>query len=386
VKELALISLAGLLGPLLALYRRFALPVIIGEIIGGALIGPAVLHWAPTTGAFFSTLHDAGFAVLMFTVGMHLPLRDSTLRTQGMRGAISFMVTFLAGGVAGALIAHLNHFGHPLLIAVLVANSSAAMALPVIRDLPGPEDALTTRLIVWLVVADVISIILVPLAVVTHPLIEILTGSLAISFLAFLFFVLQRRANSFRWSQNLRALSEQLGWGWMMRVNLTLLFLLTWLAQISFTSTLIAGFASGVAAAALGVNDRLNIEVVGVSEGFFIPLFFVTLGMTLDPVALIHWSTLSLALALTLAAVVAHVLGALSGGLGVRRGLIATAQVGVPATVVTLGIADHWLSPSQAAAIMAAMILSIGVCSVGAVLLGRSEQLRRRGAISRGSG
>ena len=383
MKELALISLAGLLGPLLALYRRFALPVIIGEIIGGALIGPSVLHLAPTTGAFFSTLHEAGFAVLMFMVGVHLPLRDTTLRAQAFRGGLAFVVTFLVGGVAGVLVAHVNHFGHPFIVVLLVANSSTAMILPIIRDLPGQEDPLTTRFIVWLVLADALAIFLVPLAAPAHPLDEVLAGSFGVSVLALLFYLVQRFVARFTWSQYLRARSEQFGWGWMMRVNLALLFLLTWLASVSYTSTLIAGFACGIAAAALGVNERLRVEMVGVGEGFFVPLFFVTLGMTLDPTALRHGATLGLALSLTLASVITHGVGALSGGVGVRRGLVATAQIGVPTTVVTLGLAGHWLSSDQAAAIALAMILSVGICSLGAVLLGRGGQLERRGSWSR---
>jgi len=46
-------------------------------------------------------------------------------------------------------------------------------------------------------------------------------------------------------------------------------------------------------------------------------------------------------------------------------GLVATAQLGVPAAIASLGLSEHVLSASVATAIVVAALVSLGVCTVG---------------------
>src|SRR5205807_4761627 len=79
--------------------------------------------------------------------------------------------------------------------------------------------------------------------------------------------------------------------------------------------------------------SRLAVQLTGLANGFFVPMFFVLLGSRLDVRALASSpSAMLLAVALVGAAVVAHALAALvtrqrravAGGLG------ASAQLGLP--------------------------------------------------------
>lgn len=53
-------------------------------------------------------------------------------------------------------------------------------------------------------------------------------------------------------------------------------------------SLLVAGFGVGLVVGALGGPKRLSREVLGLGQGFFIPVFFVLLGTRLDLRALTH--------------------------------------------------------------------------------------------------
>src|ERR1019366_3356970 len=81
-----MIVLAGLGGPLLGVLGRSFVPVVVGEILAGVLVGPAVLGAVHPAGATVSFLGEIGFAMLMLTVGMHLPLRDRRLAAPGHGG------------------------------------------------------------------------------------------------------------------------------------------------------------------------------------------------------------------------------------------------------------------------------------------------------------
>ena len=79
----------------------------------------------------------------------------------------------------------------------------------------------------------------------------------------------------------------------------------------------------------------------GVAEGFFIPLYFVVLGAQLDLGGLVgDPSMLALAGALAALNVVIHVLAAVVVRRPMAGGLVASAQLGVPAAIATLGLAD----------------------------------------------
>jgi hypothetical protein len=55
-------------------------------------------------------------------------------------------------------------------------------------------------------------------------------------------------------------------------------------------------------------------------------------------------------------------------------GLIATAQLGVPAAVVQIGLKEHLITPALGAAITVAALASLGLCALGTVLLARRTE------------
>ena len=79
----------------------------------------------------------------------------------------------------------------------------------------------------------------------------------------------------------------------------------------SGTSVLIAGFAVGLVVAFIGGPKRLSAQVTGIAAGFFIPLFFVTLGAKLDLRAVVDKpSILELTALLTVANLAVHLVAA----------------------------------------------------------------------------
>jgi Kef-type K+ transport system membrane component KefB len=161
-ETLVVIVLAGLGGPLLGVVGRRFVPVVIGEIIAGILVGPEVLDVVNPANTTVSFLGDIGFAMLMLTVGMHLPLRDRRL-TGALRdgGLLAGIVCVLA--IPGALLAaSIAGTGHAAVYAVLLASGSAAVLLPALQEagIAGP-DVLTVM--AQVTIADVITILSVPI-------------------------------------------------------------------------------------------------------------------------------------------------------------------------------------------------------------------------------
>ena len=66
--------------------RRFAPPIVIGEIAAGVAIGRTGTRTLDPNQPTLAFLAAIGFALLMFIVGTHIPIRDPRLRMAGKRG------------------------------------------------------------------------------------------------------------------------------------------------------------------------------------------------------------------------------------------------------------------------------------------------------------
>ena len=86
-QTLAIISLVGLLGPLLATPPRWRVPVMLGELLAGILVGQAGLGLVDSSDPTLTLLADVGFALIMFVAGTHVPVRDAGIRSALGRGA-----------------------------------------------------------------------------------------------------------------------------------------------------------------------------------------------------------------------------------------------------------------------------------------------------------
>lgn len=359
-----LIALCGLAGPLLAGVSRGIAPLVVGEVIAGVIIGKSgfnLINTGDPTLQFFSSL---GFALLMFLVGTHLPLRDPNLRKALKTGILATVLAFAFATPVGFLLAHITGIAAPIFVLIL-ANSSAAVMMPIIheRKLDGPTVLLTST---WVAIADTVTIVALPLTMSSGNVARICLGAtmvLVVALVAFFAFGKVRESDTF---QEYREMSKARGWALDLRVSMVLLLGLCWMAQAFGTSDLVAGFAAGSVVALWGEPKRLVKQIIGIGEGFFVPLFFVTLGAKLDIAALIH-SPADLALTglIVIGAVVVHVATAICVRLPFYSGLAAAAELGLPAAVVSIGLANHMINSGQAAAIIIAALLSLVSTTVG---------------------
>jgi Kef-type K+ transport system membrane component KefB len=157
---LALVVLAGLLGPLLAAGRRPRVPVLVGELIGGILLGRTALNLIDPTTQPFPAFASLGFAMLMLESGAEIDLSSKVLRGTVVRAGLAFLATLLVAVPTGLLIGAWVGSTHGALFIVLLAGSSAAVALPTIREL---TSATVARVIAWIAVADAVTALLMPL-------------------------------------------------------------------------------------------------------------------------------------------------------------------------------------------------------------------------------
>lgn len=369
---LALIVTCGLIGVVLAGLPRFAPPVVVGEIAAGVVVGRTGFGWIDPAEPTLAFLAAVGFALLMFTVGTALPLRDPGLRRSigpGVRVLGVSAVLAVAGGFGLAAVTNLHR---PLLIALLLVTSSAAVVMPVLGEANLTDTPIGLVTAAWVTMADIGSVVLLPFVVVRGSSLDVIIGGIVVSAATVGIWAVLRGARHAGWYRHYRRMSHHRGWGLDLRISMLALFVLAWLAVRIGTSVLVAGFCAGAVVALVGEPKRLAWQILGIGQGFFLPLFFVVLGAQINLRAMVSNSgDLVLAIVLSASIVVVHAGAARLVRLPVPAGLIAAAQMGVPAAAVSVGLSTGILRPGQGAAVLAATLVSIGMMALGAKLLAR---------------
>lgn len=366
---LALVGLCGLCGPLLSAPSRGTIPVVVGEIAAGVVVGRTGLQAIDTGNPTLSFLSDVGFAMLMLNAGLNVPLHEGRIRAALGRGALAAGLVGVFAVAAALLVSRIGGVGHAAVFAVMIASGSAAIVLPVIQDrgLTGPA---VLTVIAQVTVADVAATIAIPFVLRPGKAGDVAGGTLLIVLALFAMFGVARVTGGTLAVRALRRQGKQRRWAIDLRLALLALFFLAWIAERTGASLLVAGFGAGLMIAAIGGPKRLSTEVVGVAGGFFVPLFFVVLGARIDLRGVVeHPSLLALALALATATTVVHVLAARLTRQPVASGLLASAQLGVPSAIVALGLSERVITSAEGAAIITAAMLSLAVCAVGAALM-----------------
>jgi Kef-type K+ transport system membrane component KefB len=370
--SLTLLVLAGLLGPLLAAGRRPLVPVLVGELIAGAILGRTWLHLIVPTSQPFPAFSVLGFAMLMLEAGNEVDLGSKELRGGAARGAMSLLITLALSLPVGLAVGAFFPTGHSALLVVLLAGSSAAVAFPTIRErgLSGPAIAI---LITWITLADALTAVLMPLTLSAASRIPLaLAGDGLIIAVAAASIMIARRMFRTSLADEVKRESKHRHWALQLRLSVLLLLALAAIAEGTGASLLVAGFAAGIVLRRFNEPHRLAQQLTGLASGFFVPAFFVLLGASLDLSALVHSpSAIGLALAMAVGATAVHVVASLVSGKERRLpvGLLASAQLGLPAAAASLGLTSGTIGPAVAAAIVAGGVLTLIPTSAGARLL-----------------
>jgi len=356
--QLSLIAAAALLGPLLALPRKWHLPVVLGQLLAGIAIGRTGLALVDSSDPTFTFVADVGFALIMFVAGTHVPVRDTAIRPALGAGALRAAVAAGLAAAVGIGIAFAFGTGHAPLYIVLLASSSAALVLPIVDSLrlAGPKVLTTTAQVA---IADIACIVALPLAVDPPNAGRAAAGAAVVAACSVaLFFVL-------RWLERsgtrgrLHDVSEDRKFALELRIQLALLFALSGLAVTGHVSIMLAGFSFGLVVAAVGEPRRLAHQLFAVSDGFLGPVFFVWLGASLD-LHTLAGSPRMILLGLCLGFGTLLVHGSLRLlGQPLPLAVLAASQLGVPVAAATIGSQLHLLEPGEAAALILGALISI---------------------------
>lgn len=265
-----------------ALAKRIGQPAVLGEMIAGVILGGSLLHWVDPHVQYLHVLAELGVIILLFEIGMETDLKK--LLQVGGQSIATAAVGVVAPFVLGYLICW--WLGTESLVAVVVAASltatSVGITARVLSDLNRLDDAESRIIIGAAVFDDIIGLII--LAVVTR-LTEGEALSVAnvawISATAFGFLAITIFAGGWIVPHVVRYASKIDLPGTPTMLGVILALGLAWLASVCGSAMIIGAFAAGLLLRQTPKAEEIEHGVAELGH-FFIPIFFVSVGASVD--------------------------------------------------------------------------------------------------------
>ena len=372
---LLVVSLVAAVAPIVAgLLQRARVPQVVVLILGGILVGPDVLGWGDPDS--IELISNVGLGFLFLLAGYELEL-ELFGRRPGRLALTAWLVTVvIALAVTGLLdaIGFVNAF---VPVAIGLTTTALGTLLPILRD----NDMLGGRFGSYILAAGAVGEFL-PIVAITVFLgasgsFVGLLSLLAMGALAGLFTLLPRLVRHRRLTTIL-AEGEHSTSQTTLRWTVFLLFALLVVAEDFGLDVVLGAFLAGIVLrrwAPLDVH-ALETKLDAVGYGFFIPVFFVSSGMTLDLDAIAEAPERLLVFFLLLLAVrglPALVLYRHDLPFVQRLQMTLLTATALPLLVALseIGLSTGDMLPENAAALVGAGVLSVMVYPGLAVALGR---------------
>jgi CPA2 family monovalent cation:H+ antiporter-2 len=282
---------AALIGGMVA--HRLKQPVILGYLVVGIIIGPNALGWVSDQ-TMIEAVATMGVSLLMFTLGLEISI--SQFRQVGRvglwGGLIQIMVTIGAGLFSGLLIFQWS-LPESILFGLIISLSSTAVCFKILTD-RGELDSVHGRIMIAILILQDVSVVVMMLAI------PFLSGNVDNIFLAAGIAIGKMAAFV---AAGILAGLWLLPWlmGKVGGVRSKELFLLTVLVlclgaaagtQFFGLSTVFGSFLVGLILRRTRFIHQALAEITPLRD-IFATLFFVSLGMLLDPQFVFqHWKLL----------------------------------------------------------------------------------------------
>ncbi|REH75430.1 monovalent cation:proton antiporter family protein [Staphylococcus felis] len=294
--SLVIVIIAAVLTPIIINRLKISfLPVVVAEILMGIVIGHSFLNivHADETLKILSTL---GFIFLMFLSGLEIDFnafkKEKTNKKQDDTSAPGHfslaLVVFIFIMIVSTLLAYMFKWigliDDVLLMVIIISTISLGVIVPTLKEMNIMRTRIGQFILLVAVLADLATMILLTVygaLNATGSSTIWLIGILAIFPIVFYFLgVFLKKAPIF---EKLMNGTTQIG----IRAVFALIILLVALAEGVGAENILGAFLAGVVVSLLKPNPDLIEKLDSFGYGFFIPIFFIMVGVELDIPSLI---------------------------------------------------------------------------------------------------
>jgi Kef-type K+ transport system membrane component KefB len=318
---LVVVMLAFLVPLLLSSVRgRLAIPIVVGEIVAGMIVGRSGFGWVMPDNGALSLLKELGFVLLMFLSGMEIdfrslrriephPARHQPRWSPLSLAVLNFGATLLLAGAFAWGLKWTGATTDPWMMGLILSTTALGVVVPILKEAGLSQSLFGQSILLATVIADFVTMFLisVQVAIVSRGL----TAEILLVFLLFVAFFLAARFGSFlRRIESLQRVIEELSHATAqikVRAAFSTLLIFVVLAEKLGIEIIVGAFLAGAIVSLLRTpEDRaLSNEFEAIGFGFFIPIFFIMIGVDFNLPALLSSTGALLSVPLLLIAAIA---------------------------------------------------------------------------------
>ncbi|QWH41643.1 cation:proton antiporter [Bacillus mycoides] len=289
---------------------RLGQPSVLGKLIVGIVIGPALLGWIENS-ELLTQLSNVGVILLMFMAGLETDLKElNENRNSSLAVAIGGIVLPFVGGYVAGLVMGMEQ-GNAVFLGLLLCATSVSISVQTLRDLGKMKTRESTTMLGAAVFDDILVVILLAFAMSflgTDDVNLTMVILKKVVFFASIILIGWKGVPAImRWLSPLRV-SESI-----VSAALIICFSFAYFGELLGIAGIIGAFAAGIAISQTNYKHEVEKKVEPIAYAMFVPVFFVSIGMniTFDGIGDQIWFIL----ALTVIAVFTKLIGC---GFGAR--------------------------------------------------------------------
>lgn len=359
---------AAALGGWLA--HRAGMNAIVGYIIAGVAIGPFTPGYV-AHGQTIANLAELGLIFLLFSIGLGFSFGD--IKSAGARAILSGVAVMLVLGAIFWWAAFALGFPHPISLALIAVVSSTAIAAALLREWELDRRRVGRIAIALLVSQDLAAVALLVI-VATPPVSLSALGILAPLAKAVGFVVVALALGATLLHEFVIRLLRTAPTEALFGIFTAVALVAAWLARLFGLSLDFGAFVAGAVISEAAATQMVH-AIVAPFRAVFVALFFVSIGMLIDPKLIIdHWfAIIVFGIGFGIVRLFGWAIVGRSAGLGLRSAVfmgIAMLPLGEFNIVLANAASSaHRINDTEQAVILGAVFTSILLASVSSPLV-----------------
>lgn len=346
---------------------RIGIPAVIGQLLVGVVMGPAMLGWLKLSSSLDS-FAQIGVIILMFIAGLE---SDLQLLKRYLKPSVLVALLGVVIPVGGSYLvarAYNLPLTESLFIGVIFAATSVSISVEVLKEMNALSSREGTTILGAAVVDDVLAVIILSVLVSTtgtavggHAASSnlLVTTLLQVVYFAAIYFVV-------RW---LAPYMAKIGQRLLIPMGETLMaiilcFGMAYVAELVGLSDVVGAFFAGIAISQTSARSTVDRHIEPVGYAVFIPVFFVSIGLNMDFTGV--GKQLSFIVVLTVVAILTKLIGAGGGAklagfswassTAVGAGMVSRGEMAL--IIAQIGFAAKLMSPTRYSGIVTAIVLA----------------------------
>lgn len=293
--SLVIVVLCAFLTPIILNRLRINfLPVVVAEILMGIIVGKSLFNWVERTD-MLNMLSTLGFIFLMFLSGLEIDFKafksSSKQKTAKVKepnplviSLIIFTGIFILSVLAAYIFKWTGFIDDVLLMVIVISTISLGVVVPTIKEMNIMQTTIGQIMLLVAVIADLATILLLTLYGTLYAqgdspiwligILIVFTG---------LIYITGKNFKKAPFLEKLMAGTTQIG----IRAVFALIILLVALAEGVGAENILGAFLAGCVVSLLGPDKDMVNKLDSFGYGFFVPIFFIMVGVDLNIPALL---------------------------------------------------------------------------------------------------